>query len=144
MPQISRSAILPYSADFMYHLVNDVATYPEFLPWCGAVEIHSQSDRELEASIQMRGAGVDSWFRTRNRMTAGETIDIELVDGPFEKLEGQWRFTPLGEEGSKIELVLSFEIKRGLAAAIIKPAFSRIANTMVDSFCQRAEDLHER
>ncbi len=142
MPHISRSAILPYPADFMYQLVNNVDAYPEFLPWCGGVEIHQQDETSMEASIQMRGAGLDSWFRTRNRMRPGESIEIELVEGPFDHLQGKWHFTPLGDDGSKIELELSFEIKNRLAAAVITPTFSRIANTMVESFCQRAQDLH--
>jgi ribosome-associated toxin RatA of RatAB toxin-antitoxin module len=98
----------------------------------------------MEAAILMRAAGLNHWFRTRNRMVPGESIEITLVDGPFSKLEGYWRFTPIDSKGCKIDLMLQFEIKRGLAAAIIAPAFSRIANTMVESFCNRARELNER
>lgn len=143
MPEIERSALLPFPADFMYRLVNDVASYPDFLPWCGAVEVHQEDEVSMDASILMKSVGINHWFRTRNRMQPGESIDIELIDGPFERLHGRWRFTPLDTQGSKIELKLEFEIRRSLAAAVIAPAFSRIANTMVDSFCRRAREIHE-
>ena len=144
MPVISRSALLPYSATVMYDIVNHVEAYPEFLPWCGGARLHQADETSMEASIQISVAGLDQWFKTRNSMVAGESIEITLVDGPFKQLHGQWQFTPLDDEGCKIELVLTFEFKRGLAAAIIAPAFTRIANTMVDSFCERARELYGR
>jgi len=142
MPEIRRSALMPYPARVMYDIVNDVARYPEFLPWCGGAEVHQADEHSMEAAILMRAAGLNHWFRTRNRMVPGESIEIALVDGPFSRLEGYWRFTPLDSEGCKIDLMLEFEIKHGLAAALIAPAFARIANTMVESFCNRARDLH--
>lgn len=92
----------------------------------------------------MRGAGLNHWFKTRNSMVPGQSIEMELVEGPFSKLEGLWSFTPIDSDGSKIELMLQFEMKQGLASTLIAPAFSRIANTMVDSFCERARDRYER
>lgn len=144
MPEISRSALLPYTARFMYDIVNNVEAYPEFLPWCGDARLHQADETSMEASIQIAVAGLDQWFKTRNAMIPDESIEIKLVDGPFKKLHGHWQFTPLDDEGCKIELVLEFEFKRGLTAAVIAPAFTRIANTMVDSFCERARDLHGR
>ena len=144
MPEISRSALLPYPARVMYDIVNQVETYPEFLPWCGGVRLHQADDTSMEASIQISAAGLNQWFKTRNTMVPGESIEIQLVDGPFKRLQGSWHFTSLEDDGCKIELVLQFEFKRGLAAAVIAPAFTRIANTMVDSFCERARDLYGR
>ena len=128
----------------MYDIVNQVEAYPEFLPWCGGVRLHQAEDTSLEASIQICAAGLNQWFKTRNSMVPGKSIEIQLVDGPFKRLQGYWHFTSLDDEGSKIELVLQFEFKRGLAAAVIAPAFTRIANTMVDSFCERAGELYGR
>jgi len=144
VPEISRSALLPYPAQFMYDIVNQVESYPEFLPWCGGARLHQADANSMEASIQISVAGLNQWFKTRNTMIAGKSIEIQLLDGPFKRLQGSWHFTPLTDEGCKIELVLQFEFKRGLAAAVIAPAFTRIANTMVDSFCERARDLHDR
>ena len=144
MPEIRRSALMPYPAQFMYDIVNDVDSYPEFLPWCGGVKIHQLDSSSMEASILMRGAGFNHWFKTRNSMVPGQSIEMELVEGPFSKLEGRWSFTTIDSEGCKIELRLLFEMKQGLASTLIAPAFSRIGNTMVDSFCDRARDQYER
>ncbi len=144
MPEIRRSALMPYPVQFMYDIVNDVDSYPEFLPWCGGVKIHQLDNSSMEASILMRGAGLNHWFKTRNSMVPGQSIEMELVEGPFSKLDGLWSFTPIDSEGCKIELRLLFEMKQGLASTLIAPAFSRIANTMVDSFCDRARDQYER
>jgi ribosome-associated toxin RatA of RatAB toxin-antitoxin module len=135
---------MPYPAQFMYDIVNDVDSYPEFLPWCGGVKIHQLDNSSMEASILMHGAGLNHWFKTRNSMVPGQSIEMELVEGPFSKLEGRWSFTPIDSEGCKIELRLLFEMKQGLASTLIAPAFSRIGNTMVDSFCDRARDQYER
>lgn len=126
----------------MYDIVNAVEAYPEFLPWCGGARVEQDGDSVMEAAIQIRGAGLNQWFRTRNSMVPGESIEMQLVDGPFRKLRGHWKFLPLENSGCRIELLLEFEFKAGLAAKLIAPAFTRIANTMVDSFCQRAHQLH--
>ena len=135
---------MPYPARFMYEVVNDVSHYADFLPWCGDVEIHHVSETSMEASILMRGAGLNHWFKTRNVMQPGVSIDMALVEGPFNSLDGTWRFIPLNSDGCKVELVLQYELKQGLARAIIAPAFSSIANSMVASFCERATELYEQ
>lgn len=144
MAEIRRSAILPYPPNFMYTLVNDVEAYPQFLPWCGDAKILARAPDSMDASIMIERAGLSQWFTTRNRLVANESIEMELLDGPFERLHGLWRFNSLAGAGCKVELVLNFEMKRGLASAIIAPAFRKIANTLVDSFCERAKELHER
>lgn len=143
MPEIRRSALLPYPAEYLYRIVNDVEAYPEFLPWCGGARIDHAEEDTMEASILIEKAGVKQWFKTRNRMVPGKSIQLKLLEGPFRFLEGNWRFDSLDAEGCKIELHLRFEMKRGLTAAIIAPAFTKIANTLVDSFCARAKALHE-
>ena len=143
MPEIRRSAILPYPPSTLYALVNDVEAYPEFLPWCGGARIVARDANSMDASILIERAGLSQWFTTRNRLVADESIEMELLDGPFEQLHGRWRFEALADDGCRIELVLRFEMKRGLAAAMIAPAFRKIAGTLVDSFCARARELHE-
>lgn len=142
MPRISRSALLPYPPRFVYDIVNGVEAYPEFLPWCGGAEIEETDETAMLASIQISGGGLKQWFKTRNRMVPGESIEMQLVEGPFRKLQGRWRFLPIDDTACKIELSLEFEFKTGLTAALIRPAFTRIANTLVDSFCARAHQLY--
>lgn len=143
MPRISRSALLPYPPRFVYDIVNGVEAYPEFLPWCGGAEIEQADATGMRAAIQISGAGLNQWFKTRNRMIPGESIEMELIEGPFRQLQGRWQFTPLDDAGCRIELSLEFEFKGGFAATLIRPAFTRIANTLVDSFCARARQLHD-
>ena len=141
MPDIERSALMPYPPAVLYDIVNDVERYPEYLPWCGDTRIHHSDQNSMEAAILMQAVGLNHWFTTRNRLQPGASIEIELVDGPFSRLDGSWRFSPINADGCKIELRLHYEMKHNLAAAIIAPAFTRIANTLVESFCNRARDL---
>ena len=144
MPLIKRSALLPYSAEFMYQLVNDIEAYPDFLPWCGGARVMHANDESMEASILISKTGMNHWFSTRNRLTPNQRIEMTLLEGPFERLDGTWRFSELADSGCKIELELDFETRRGLAAKLISPAFTAIANTLVDAFCSRARALNER
>ena len=92
----------------------------------------------------MKKSKLNHWFKTRNRMLPGQSIEMTLVEGPFKTLHGHWRFIPLESAGCKIELELNFEMAKGLTSTIIAPAFTQIANTMVDSFCSRAQELHDQ
>ena len=133
---------MPYSASKMYAIVNDVASYPDYLPWCGGAVIHEQTENRMDASIQMKKAGLNHWFRTRNRLVPGSSIELSLVEGPFRRLTGHWSFQTLDEEACRISLSLKFEVAGGIVGAVLSPAFSHIANTMVDSFCQRARQIY--
>ena len=143
MTIISRSALMPYAAQIMYEVVNNVAEYPEFLPWCADARILSQSDTLMEASILMKKTWVNHWFSTRNSLVKNKKIEMELLDGPFKRLEGSWEFTDYDDQGSRIKLDLEFEFPNGLGKVLIAPVFSRIANTMVDSFCTRAHEINK-
>ena len=128
----------------MYAIVNDVESYPRFLPWCGDARIDAVHEDGLEASLKVDRVGFERWFRTRNRNVENRSIEMTLVDGPFESLEGQWHFVPLGDSGCRVELRLDFRMKAGIRSAIMSAAFTRIADTMVDSFCSRASQLDEQ
>lgn len=142
MTEINRNALMPYSAAQMYDIVNDVSSYPDYLPWCGGVIIHKQTDDMMEASIQMKKVGLNHWFRTRNQLVPGRSIEVKLVEGPFRKLQGNWTFKVLDDEACRISLSLQFEVASGIVGAVLSPAFNHIANTMVDSFCQRARKIY--
>lgn len=142
MTQINRSAIVPYSADEMYHLVADIETYPEFLPWCGGAKILSKDNDELRASIKIAYKGVNKSFTTINREVEGERIEMSLVEGPFTKLHGVWEFAELDSDASKVSLNLEFEFSNRLVAMTVGKVFSSIADTLVDAFCQRAGQVY--
>ncbi len=125
----------------MYALVNDVPSYPTFLPWCGGGRIVEQSETQMQAAVDIAYLGVRQTFTTRNTLVANERIDLALVSGPFSRLSGQWRFTQLGDAGCKVEFELNYDFD-GLIGALVAPVFDRIAATFVDAFVRRAEQLN--
>ena len=126
----------------MYGLVTDVDRYPEFLPWCGGVEIFEQTETVLDAKINIHFKGINQYFHTRNVNHRPETIDMVFVDGPFKHFSGQWNFIPLKEDACKVEFKLHWEFKSVILDKIIGPVFGHIAGTFVDCFVKRAEDLY--
>lgn len=141
--QITKSALVPYSAEQMFKLVDDVDHYPEFLPWCSNAEVLERKTESVEARLDIATSGFHKSFTTMNRIKASETIDMELVEGPFKHLRGSWQFEQLGSEGSKVSLDLSFEFSSKLMGLTLGPAFSKIASTMVEAFTQRAKQIYE-
>jgi ribosome-associated toxin RatA of RatAB toxin-antitoxin module len=138
---IERSALVLYPAMAMYRLVHDVASYPEFLKWCKEAVVHEQDHAHQLASLAVKVGGIEQTFTTRNRLVPGELLSLSLVDGPFRSLTGEWRFLPLGNQGSKVTLRLDFDFKRGLVSAAFQRGFARIADHMVAEFCERADDI---
>jgi ribosome-associated toxin RatA of RatAB toxin-antitoxin module len=135
---ISKSALIPYSAEKMYRLVADVDSYDQFLPWCASSTVLSQLNDEVKGRIEIKHTGLNKTFTTLNRMQKNKMIEIRLVEGPFRHLQGFWKFQALDENGCKISLDLEFEFSNKLMSMALGPIFSQIANSMVDAFCQRA------
>jgi len=142
MKKITRTALLPYSAKQVFDLVNDVASYPEFLPWCGGAEVVSASDSEMDAKVTIAKAGIKQTFETHNHLVQGQRIEMHLVDGPFKSLRGEWQFKALDVDACKILFEVEFEVSSGILNAAIGPIFEQIASTMVDSFCERAKQVY--
>jgi ribosome-associated toxin RatA of RatAB toxin-antitoxin module len=127
----------------MYDLVNDVAAYAEFLPWCKSSRVIEQSEQEMLASIEMSRGVLNSTFTTRNRLQPNSVIEISLVDGPFRKLGGFWKFSALKSENAcKISLELEFEFDSRLMSIAANPVFTQIANSLVESFSKRAVEVY--
>lgn len=142
MAQISRSALVPFSAEKMYQLVNDVDAYPQFLPGCTGSRIVQQSENQMTASVDVSKAGISKSFTTRNSLTENRTVHMELVDGPFKKLTGGWQFTPLSETACKVELSLDFEFSNMLVELAFGRIFKELANSMVQAFTNRAKEVY--
>ena len=142
MAIVEKSMLVEYPAETMYSLVDDVARYPEFLPWCGGAEILSRDDQTVHAALQINYKGIKQRFSTRNRAQAPKLIEITLIEGPFRHLDGRWRFTPLGSEACKVEFALHYEFSSRLLDKLVGPVFNYIANSFVDAFNKRAESLY--
>lgn len=140
--RIQRSALLPYPAQALYDLVNDVASYPQFLPWCAASEVLEVSETHMRASLTVAKGNISQRFMTRNTLVPGRNIEMQLEEGPFSQLQGVWEFKALGDKACKISLDLTFDYAGSLVRATLGPLFTQAANTMVDAFCQRAKQLY--
>lgn len=143
MPDLHKHALVPYSAAKMYEVVNQVDLYSDFLPWCADSRILEVTKYSMTASVMMKKGPLDQTFTTKNKLEPGHQIDLELVDGPFKKLSGRWKFEDLASHGSKVTLTLHYEFSNSIIAMVVGPVFNQIANTLVDSFCKRAEQLYE-
>jgi ribosome-associated toxin RatA of RatAB toxin-antitoxin module len=139
---INRSAIVPYSCAEMYDLVTNIDEYPDFLPWCGGSRIISSTPEKLVAEIQIAYKKINKGFTTENTLMPNERMVMNLVEGPFKHLRGDWVFTQLEDRACKVALELDFEFSNKLIAFAIGPIFSNIANTFVDNFRQRAEQVY--
>jgi len=148
MKHVKKSVLLWYSAHEMYALVTDIPSYPQFLPWCERAEVLSQDEAGVTARVQLSFAGVGQAFTTRNLHEPDRSVHMTLVDGPFSTLDGTWRFVPLAAPGKadaeacRIEFDLRYEFANAALEMVISPVFDRIANTLVDSFVKRAEQVH--
>ncbi len=142
MATVKKSALVLYSAAEMYALVGDIEAYPRFLPWCRSTHILIRNEDEVRATIEMVKGGVHKSFTTCNRMQNHKMIDIRLLEGPFKRLEGYWRFEPLRADASKVSLDMEFEFASSLLRMAVEPVFKQIANSLVDAFCKRAVDLY--
>ena len=142
MKRIARSAIVPHSAEQLYALVEDIESYPRFLPWCVGAEVRSRKPGATLATLTVRMSGVKRSFTTQNENRAPEAIDLKLVEGPFRHFAAAWRFQPLGERACKIEYSMEFEFASRALAVLLQPLFERIADSMVDAFTRRADEIH--
>jgi ribosome-associated toxin RatA of RatAB toxin-antitoxin module len=142
MRRIERSVLVPYSAERMFHLVENIDDYPEFLPWCPASQARPLTDGSVEATIQIAFHGVRTRFTTRNVSVPPREIRITLVDGPFRTLSGHWQFLELAPQSCKVTLNLQYQFAAGLLSRLIAPVFDSVAGSLIDAFARRAESLY--
>lgn len=141
MPSLVRSALLEVPPSAAYDVVIDVTQYPEFLPGCTGVSVLQTTPQGLVAQVSVRGAGVQESFVTSNTHTPNELVVMTLQEGPFERLEGRWTFTALGDIGCRIDMHIDYEPK-GVLARILSKLDNRVANKMVDAFSERIGQQH--
>ncbi|MEO8153208.1 MAG: type II toxin-antitoxin system RatA family toxin [Rhizobacter sp.] len=146
MKHVKKSVLLSYSAPEMYALVIDVPAYPQFLPWCEKAEVLSQDESGMTARLHLAYGGLRHVFTTRNTHVVDSSVLVALVDGPFSALEGTWRFLPLalaeGAPACKIEFNMGYAFSSTPLELVVSPVFDRVANTFVDAFVQRAEQVY--
>ena len=142
MHKVQRSVLVPYSAAQMFDLVADVEKYPEFMPWCGGTEVQSRSEHGMQASVMISFAGMKQSFTTRNTHDYPNHIQLELVDGPFSMLVGNWEFQALAEDACKVLFTLEYAFSNRALEMVVGPVFNRIATSFIDSFTKRAQAIY--
>lgn len=142
MTSITRSALVMFTDEQMFNLVNDVESYPAFLPGCKATQVISRTEEALEASLTISKAGIDQTFTTRNELQFPHRMEMSLVDGPFSRFSGVWHFHKLSDEACKVSLDMDFEVDNKLAGIALSAVFKQVASTMVDAFVTRAQKVY--
>lgn len=138
MSVINKSAIVFFSAKKMFNLVDSIEEYPQFLSWCGSTKIIERNIDFTTASIEIAYKGIRQIFTTKNTKKNFDEMVMTLVDGPFKKLSGVWKFKALDQESCKINLDLEYEFNNSVISTILSPVFDYIAKTFIDEFIQEA------
>lgn len=142
MRKVSRSALVPHSANEMFALVDDIESYPRFLPWCSAAIVHVRNEIVVEATLELKSRGLSKSFTTRNTLRQDESISIALLGGPFRHLDGGWQFQHLGEDGCKVSLNLEFKFENVMTDLVFGHFFEEVCNSLVDAFTERAKAIY--
>ena len=145
MKTVHKSVLIWYSPAEMFALVTDVASYPQFLPWCDRASVEEETAQGMVAKVGISIAGIRQSFTTCNQHEPDKKVSLKLVKGPFSKLEGEWNFLPLGDgsqRACKVEFALSYDFDNGTLAALVGPVFDKIAGSLVDAFVKRASQVY--
>jgi len=142
--RVSRSAIVEHSAESLYALIEDIESYPTFLPWCREASVQSRIENRTLATLRVGVRGIKQSFTTENRNTPGRAIQMRLVEGPFKHFAANWRLTPLGPNAVRVEFAMVYEFSSRILAKLLEPVFSQIADTMVEAFVRRADALYAK
>ncbi|OZY87762.1 ubiquinone-binding protein [Cellvibrio mixtus] len=141
--KVERSALVNYSAQQMFDLINDIEAYPQFMDGCTGARILARGDDWVEARLELSKAGVSQSFVTRNQLQPPLSMTLNLVDGPFKYLRGEWRFSPLGDNACKVSFTLEFELQNRLLGLAVGKLFEAVSNRQVDALCARAKALYQ-
>jgi len=138
MREVKHSALVGKPPAVLFALINDIETYPQFLPWCTHSKVVSRSEREIVATVGVKQGPLHGEFTTRNELEPDRRILMHLVIGPFKMLEGEWLLTPIGTDGCRAELVMKFAFKSSLTALLFEQKFAETATSLLDAFVARA------
>jgi ribosome-associated toxin RatA of RatAB toxin-antitoxin module len=138
MREVKRSALVGKPPAAIFALINDIESYPQFLPWCTHARVASRSPREIVATLGVRQGALHGEFTTRNTLEPDRSILMQLVSGPFRTLQGEWKLTPLDGSGCRIELAMRFAFRNPLTAILFERRFAETVGSLVDAFVARA------
>jgi len=140
--RVERSALVDYSAEQMFELVNDIEAYPQYMDDCVSAEVLSRGEGWLEARLELQKAGISQSFVTRNTLEPPHRMSMSLVEGPFSKLEGCWSFREIDGGACRVTLELEFEMQNRLLSMAVGKFFEMTASQQVDALCERARQVY--
>jgi ribosome-associated toxin RatA of RatAB toxin-antitoxin module len=138
MREVKRSALVSKPPAELFALINDIESYPQFLPWCTHAQVLSHTPTEIVATLGVRQGGLHGEFTTRNTLEPDRRIQMHLLSGPFRTLEGEWRLTPIEADGCRVELTMRFAFSQRVAALLFEARFAATIGSLVDAFVARA------
>jgi ribosome-associated toxin RatA of RatAB toxin-antitoxin module len=138
MREVKRSALVSQPPGRVFALINDIESYPQFLPWCTHARVLSRSATQILATIGVRQGPLTGEFTTRNTLASERRVDMQLVSGPFRTLEGKWELTPIEGAGCRVDLDMRFEFKHRLSGLLFESLFAQTVGSLVEAFVQRA------
>jgi ribosome-associated toxin RatA of RatAB toxin-antitoxin module len=138
MREVKRSALVAQPPSRLFALINDIESYPRFLPWCTHARVEARTEREIVATIGVKQGPLHGEFTTRNELEPDKRILMHLVSGPFKTLEGQWLLTPIGSDGCRVELAMRFAFKSTLSAVLFEHKFAETVGSLVEAFVIRS------
>jgi len=142
MPNVHKTTTLPHSAEHMFELVNDVESYPDFLPWCKAVHVKSRDEKKVKATVDIAKSSYKQSFASLLRLSKGQAVEMHLLEGPFDKFKVCWQFEPLSETQSKVTFDLDYKFSNRIVGMVAGSAIADIAETLLGFVCQRADDIY--
>lgn len=143
MREVKRSALVAQPPGRMYALINDIESYPSFVPWCTHARVESRTDTEIVATLGVKRALLHTEFTTRNTLEPERAVHLQLLSGPFSSLEGSWRLTPIGDAGTRIDFEMRFKFANAVMSAVLEPLFENTAGSLVDAFVVRARKIDD-
>jgi ribosome-associated toxin RatA of RatAB toxin-antitoxin module len=144
MREVNRSALVPYTAEQMFALVDDIERYPDFVPWVVAAQVIERTPETVVGRLEMQRSGVREKFTTRNVLKRPNEITLTLVEGPFRTLEGRWQFEPIGERGVKVSLSIRFEFANPVLSLLLSRSFEKNFSELINAFVERARETYGR
>ena len=138
MNVINQSEDINVNVKLIFELINNVHDYSNFLPWCSESKILSDKNSEMVAEIEILRSPVQWKFKTRNTYQKEEIIKIKLESGPFRNLDGYWKFSVIDAHNTTVSLFLEYEFDNRIIELSLKPVFSSIMSSILDSFISEA------